>query len=228
MARLPLPDDVSPMACASLPGGASPSQPPDAACPAKPAGQSAAQAEPATAATAAQQATGLGNGLPAGRRRYLTCCARLSPEKEPHRFVELVEFLSRCDGMACISSSTERESTVRRTRHGQQPSMLSNHCSEQRAYRAASVAFSYRPVLFASGASFEHQNVGTGYLDSHVGPLCRAGALARLGVTPLLCGAATTPYAEAQRNGLRAAAPDAVVERRFLGPAELAQVRCNS
>jgi len=61
----------------------------------------------------------------------------------------------------------------------------------------------------------------------HTVPLCRAGALARLGVTPLLCGAATTPYAEAQRDGLRAAAPDAVVERRFLGPAELAQVSRN-
>ena len=56
--------------------------------------------------------------------------------------------------------------------------------------------------------------------------LCRAGTLARLGVTPLLCGAATTPYAEAQRDALLAAAPEAVVERRFLGPAELAQVRC--
>ena len=54
---------------------------------------------------------------------------------------------------------------------------------------------------------------------------CRAGELARLGVTPLLCGAAQTPYAEAQRERLRAAVPDAVIERRFLGPAELAQVR---
>ena len=27
------------------------------------------------------------------RRRYLTCCVRLSPEKEPLRFVDLVEGL---------------------------------------------------------------------------------------------------------------------------------------
>lgn len=30
-----------------------------------------------------------------GPRSYLTCCVRLSPEKEPHRFVELVEELAR-------------------------------------------------------------------------------------------------------------------------------------
>ena len=56
---------------------------------------------------------------------------------------------------------------------------------------------------------------------------CRAGELRRLGVTPLLCGAATTPYAEALRERLRAAAQDAVIERRFLGPVELAEV-CSS
>lgn len=30
-----------------------------------------------------------------GRRRYLACCVRLSPEKEPHRFVALIEELQR-------------------------------------------------------------------------------------------------------------------------------------
>ncbi len=104
MARLPLADDVSPAACASLPSGSSPSQPPAAASPAGPAGQCAAESDPATSASAAEQATGLGSGLAAGRRRYLTCCVRLSPEKEPHRFVELVEILSRCAETACVGS----------------------------------------------------------------------------------------------------------------------------
>lgn len=35
-----------------------------------------------------------GSGRPTLGRRYLTCCVRLSPEKEPERFVALVEELS--------------------------------------------------------------------------------------------------------------------------------------
>jgi hypothetical protein len=36
-------------------------------------------------------------------RPYLTCCVRLSPEKEPHRFVELVEELARRGALDCIT-----------------------------------------------------------------------------------------------------------------------------
>ena len=94
MARLPPPDDVSATACASLPDGASPQQP-NAASPAEPAGQRAAQPDLGVSASAAEWATPLAGGLPPARRRYLTCCVRLSPEKEPHRFVELVGVLAR-------------------------------------------------------------------------------------------------------------------------------------
>ena len=95
MARLPLPDDVAAAARASLPTGAAP-QPGSAVCPARPASHWAAKSDLGQAASAEpQQATFLSDGSPAGRRRYLTCCVRLSPEKEPHRFVKLVEVLAR-------------------------------------------------------------------------------------------------------------------------------------
>ncbi|CAL8468103.1 g7642 [Coccomyxa elongata] len=83
---------------------------------------------------------------PMKRRRNLTCCVRLSPEKEPERFVAIVE------------------------------------------------------------------------------QLARSGALQRLGIVPLMCGSATGPYADGLKARLRAAAPDAVVEERFLGPADLARI----
>lgn len=57
------------------------------------------QTAAAAAATAAAGAPGAqtcsSGGRRSRRRRYLTCCVRLSPEKEPHRFVELVEELQR-------------------------------------------------------------------------------------------------------------------------------------
>ncbi|KAK9817271.1 hypothetical protein WJX72_012093 [[Myrmecia] bisecta] len=79
-------------------------------------------------------------------RKYLTCCVRLSPEKEPERFVELIEHLAK------------------------------------------------------------------------------AGWLHQLQVTPLLCGSATTAYAADLKARLRAAEPSSVIEERFLGPQELAQI----
>ncbi len=108
MARLPPPDDVSPAACASLPSGAPP-QTPAAASPAEPPGQCAAELDDDWAKSAAEHADRPSGGLPAGRRRYLTCCVRLSPEKEPHRFVELVEVLSRCVECTCVRPVLKRE-----------------------------------------------------------------------------------------------------------------------
>ncbi|BDA42205.1 hypothetical protein COCOBI_03-0920 [Coccomyxa sp. Obi] len=90
-----------------------------------------------------------GNGnceQPMKRRKHLTCCVRLSPEKEPERFVALVE------------------------------------------------------------------------------QLAGSGALQRLGIIPLMCGSASGPYADGLKARLRAAVPDAVIEERFLGPADLARI----
>lgn len=42
-----------------------------------------------------QQQQGPVRQQPGQHRRYLTCCVRLSPEKEPHRFVEVIEELQR-------------------------------------------------------------------------------------------------------------------------------------
>ncbi|KAL0044261.1 hypothetical protein WJX82_007555 [Trebouxia sp. C0006] len=79
-------------------------------------------------------------------RPYLTCCVRLSPEKEPHRFVELVEELA-------------------------------------------------------------HQDI-----------------VQQLGIVPVMCASATTPYALALVARLQAAAPNCIIHTQFLGPEELAKV----
>ncbi|KAA6428956.1 MAG: hypothetical protein FRX49_01066 [Trebouxia sp. A1-2] len=79
-------------------------------------------------------------------RPYLTCCVRLSPEKQPHRFVELVEELA-------------------------------------------------------------HQ-----------------GMVQQLGIIPVMCASATTPYALALVARLQAAAPNCILHTQFLGPEELAKI----
>jgi glycosyltransferase involved in cell wall biosynthesis len=79
-------------------------------------------------------------------RQYLLCCVRLSPEKEPERFVELAAQLQA------------------------------------------------------------------------------RGALARLGVTPLLVGSSKTAYAEGLKHQFREQVPSGIVEERFLGPQDLAAV----
>ncbi|KAG2442073.1 hypothetical protein HYH02_009864 [Chlamydomonas schloesseri] len=79
-------------------------------------------------------------------RPYLACVVRLSPEKEPERFVEVVEAMAA------------------------------------------------------------------------------RGLLARLGVRPLLLGAANDEYAQALKARLRAAAPDALILESFVGPAQLAEL----
>lgn len=79
-------------------------------------------------------------------RPYLTCCVRLSPEKEPHRFVELVQELARQD------------------------------------------------------------------------------SLQQLGIQPLMCASSNTPYAVDLVAKLRSDAPDSIIETRFLGPQQLAEI----
>lgn len=54
--------------------------------------------------------------------------------------------------------------------------------------------------------------------------LARQGLLHTLGIVPLMCASATTPYAVDLITRLRAAAPSAVVHTLFLGPSQLAQV----
>lgn len=48
--------------------------------------------------------------------------------------------------------------------------------------------------------------------------------LERLGIVPLMCASANTPYAKDLVTRLQAAAPSAVIQSQFLGPAQLAQV----
>lgn len=79
-------------------------------------------------------------------RPYLTCCVRVSPEKEPHRFVEVVEELA-------------------------------------------------------------HQ-----------------GIVQQLGIIPVMCASATSPYALALVARLQAAAPNCIIHTQFLGPEELAKI----
>ena len=144
----------------------------------------------------------------AGRvqRRYLTCCVRLSPEKEPHRFVEIVEALAErparaaasakhtsatANGFICSSSGTGTPDAVNgSTSPGQPPT--------------------------ANAAPKPSQDSGS--------KIQTANRLLQLGVVPLLCGAADTQYAETLRARLRLAAPDAVIEQRFLSPTQLAEV----
>ena len=102
MARLPLPDDFAGAAGIALTNGAA-SGPLSGAA----AGHAGEQCVPElTGKTDAEHTRHGSSEQPAGlRRRYLTCCVRLSPEKEPHRFVELVEFLAGCVAAGTIICS---------------------------------------------------------------------------------------------------------------------------
>lgn len=54
--------------------------------------------------------------------------------------------------------------------------------------------------------------------------LARQRSLHRLGIIPLMCASATTPYAQDLVTRLQHAAPSAVIHTRFLGSTQLAQV----
>jgi len=55
--------------------------------------------------------------------------------------------------------------------------------------------------------------------------LAKQGSLQRLGITPLMCASATTPYALDLVARLQGAAPNSVVHNQFLGPQQLARVQ---
>lgn len=74
------------------PGVAGPAAATAAAMGSSEGGGSEGQADPHPQQQPGQQPGGQPGGQ---RRRYLACVVRLSPEKEPHRFVELLEELQR-------------------------------------------------------------------------------------------------------------------------------------
>lgn len=51
------------------------------------------------------------------------------------------------------------------------------------------------------------------------------GSLQKLGITPVMCASAKTPYALELVARLQACAPNCVVHTEFLGPEQLARVR---
>ena len=57
-------------------------------------------------------------------RPYLTCCVRLSPEKEPHRFVELVEELARRGVFGLQGVTTDETDGAGAARSGRQPGLV--------------------------------------------------------------------------------------------------------
>lgn len=57
-------------------------------------------------------------------RPYLTCCVRLSPEKEPHRFVELVEELARRGIFGLQGVTGDVTDRAEEARSGRQPGLV--------------------------------------------------------------------------------------------------------
>ncbi len=55
--------------------------------------------------------------------------------------------------------------------------------------------------------------------------LAHQGMVEQLGIVPVMCASATTPYALALVARLQAAVPNCIIHTQFLGPEELAQVR---
>ena len=55
--------------------------------------------------------------------------------------------------------------------------------------------------------------------------LAHQGMVQQLGIIPVMCASATTPYALALVARLQAAAPNCIIHTQFLGPEELAKVR---
>jgi len=163
-------------------------------------------------------------------RRYLTCCVRLSPEKEPERFVAAIEALAglcssaaagaaagdglcngsgdsggdEADGGSCGSGTHSpagaRQPAADGLLNGIQPAGAAPHSD---GHAAAEAAEAGDPVP---------NNVAS------------ENRLQRLGVTPLLCGSATTEYAQELKARLRAASPDSVIQERFLSPTKLVKV----
>lgn len=143
------------------------------------------------------------------QRRYLTCCVRLSPEKEPHRFVEIIKALAGRPAIAGAPAQITASAAARRggRSNGGHAQYVINGSGSSGSTGLRSAAYAAVEALQGGSGGTEKRN-----------------RLQQLGVVPLLCGAADTEYAEAIRARLRLAAPDAVIERRFLSPMQLAEV----
>lgn len=211
VAALPLPPDTA--ALLHFSNGAYPSTAFSSPAHSQHSAAAAEQQQHSPAATAAARSSTVGGGgdqqqpqhlpplQPKPQRRYLTCCVRLSPEKEPHRFVEIIEALAARPAKTAYAVA---------------------------AQAPGSAALDSAAALPANG-----------FIGSYGGTAAGAGSrgssddtpvpdrLRKLEVVPLLCGAAAGEYAESLRTRLQAAAPDAIIEDRFLTPAELAQVACS-
>ena len=55
--------------------------------------------------------------------------------------------------------------------------------------------------------------------------LAHQGIVQQLGIVPVMCASATTPYALALVARLQAATPNCIIHTQFLGPGELSKVR---
>jgi hypothetical protein len=141
------------------------------------------------------------------QRRYLTCCVRLSPEKEPHRFVEIIEALARRPAIADTSAPPTAPAAV-----GGNDMTNGGHAEN------VNNGSSGTGLQSAADATAEALQGGSN------GGATSGNRLQQLGVVPLLCGAADTEYAEGLRVRLLLAAPNAVIERRFLSSMQLAEV----
>ena len=143
-----------------------------------------------------------------GQRRYLTCCVRLSPEKEPRRFVEIIEALARRPAIVGTSAGDMAP----------QAACDNSETKDGHTVQCANGSSSGTGLPSADHATAEALQGGGGGGGAQTG-----NKLQQLGVVPLLCGAADTEYAEALRVRLRLAVPDAVIEKRFLSPMQLAE-----
>lgn len=144
-----------------------------------------------------------------GQRRYLTCCVRLSPEKEPHRFVEIIEVLARRPAIAGASAGNMALEAA--CDNG-----WTNGGHTVQSINSGSSSAGLRSVDHATAEALQGGGGGGGAQ--------KGNRLQQLGVVPLLCGAADTEYAAGLRARLRVAAPDAVIEQQFLSPMQLAEV----
>lgn len=163
------------------------------------------------------------NGMQQPLRRYLTCCVRLSPEKEPDRFVAAVEVLAKQTPASASAAQAAPPATAAAAAAADPNCAHDNSQHDpiiQPDPQQNGVNGSCKPSVRspANGAAGLPSANGTATQQL-------ASRLQRLGVVPLLCGAADGDYADGLRSRLLAAMPEAVIERCFLSPAQLAEVR---
>ena len=102
------------------------------------------------------------------------------------------------------------------------------------AYWVAERCFSTVVYPLGQMQYFGHPKERHGYTQCILAPcrfvelveeLAHQGIIQRLGIVPVMCASATTPYALAVVARLQAAVPNCIIHTQFLGPKELAQVR---